>query len=68
MLDLIKNKPYMHSNSPRPAVEDPELPTDDDFNDLVRCRTPFEYAGQTLLGCVKVGKRTEKKKEKEQFL
>jgi hypothetical protein len=28
MLDLLKNKPYMHSNSPRPAVEDSEPATD----------------------------------------
>jgi hypothetical protein len=33
MLDLLKDKPYMHSNSPRPAVEDPEPPTDDDSDD-----------------------------------
>jgi hypothetical protein len=33
MLDLLKDKPHMHSNSPRPAVEDPEPPTDDDSDD-----------------------------------
>ena len=30
MLDLLKDKPYMHSNSPRPAVEDSDPPTDND--------------------------------------
>jgi hypothetical protein len=33
MLDLLKDKPYMHSNSPKTAVEDPEPPTDDDSDD-----------------------------------
>ena len=33
MLDLLKDKPYIHTNSPRPAVEDPEPPTDDDPDD-----------------------------------
>ena len=30
----------MHSNSPRPAVEDPEPPTDDDYDDEVNDPTP----------------------------
>jgi hypothetical protein len=30
MRDLLKDKPYMHSDPPRPAVEDPEPPIDDD--------------------------------------
>ena len=33
MLDLLKDKPYMHSDAPGPAVEDPEPPTDDDSDD-----------------------------------
>ena len=33
MLDQLNDKPYMHSNSPRPAVEDSEQPTDDDSDD-----------------------------------
>jgi hypothetical protein len=33
MLDLLKDKPYMHSDAPRPAVEEPEPPTDDDSDD-----------------------------------
>jgi hypothetical protein len=34
MLDLLKDKPYMHfNNSPRPAVEDSEPATDDDSDD-----------------------------------
>jgi hypothetical protein len=34
MLDLLKDKPYMHSDSPRTAVEDQEPPTDDDSDDM----------------------------------
>ena len=33
MLDLLKVKPYMHSDAPRPAVEYPEPPTGDDSDD-----------------------------------
>jgi hypothetical protein len=33
MLDLLKHKPCMHSDSPRTAVEDQEPPTDDDSDD-----------------------------------
>ncbi len=33
MLDLLKDKPYMHSDAPRPAVEDPEPSADDDSDD-----------------------------------
>jgi hypothetical protein len=35
MLELLKDKPYMHSNSPRPAVveDPPKPPTDDDSDD-----------------------------------
>jgi hypothetical protein len=33
MLDLLKNKPYICSDTPRPEVEDPEPPTDDDSDD-----------------------------------
>jgi hypothetical protein len=34
MLVLLKDKPYMHSDAPRPAaVEDPEPPTGDDSDD-----------------------------------
>ena len=33
MLDLLQDKPYMHSNSPRPAVEDPPQPPIDDDSD-----------------------------------
>jgi hypothetical protein len=40
MQDLLKDKPYMHSNSPRPAVEDPEPPTDDDYDDEDNDPTP----------------------------
>jgi hypothetical protein len=40
MLDLLKDKPYMHFNSPRPAVEDPEPPTDDDSDDEDNDPTP----------------------------
>jgi hypothetical protein len=41
MLDLLKDdKQYMHSNSPRPAVEDPEPPTDDDSDDEGKDPTP----------------------------
>ena len=40
MLDLLKDKPYMHSNSPRPAVEDSEPPTDDDSDDEDNDPTP----------------------------
>ena len=41
MLDLLKDKQYMHSNSPtRPAVEDPEPPTDDDSDDKGKDPTP----------------------------
>ncbi len=40
MLDLLKDKPYMHSNSPRPAVEDSEPPTDDDSGDEDNDPTP----------------------------
>ena len=38
MLDLLKDKPYMHSNSPRPAVEDSEPPTDDELKKkIIEC-------------------------------
>ncbi len=40
MLDLLKDKPYMHSNSPRPAVEDPEPLTDNDSDDEDNDPTP----------------------------
>ena len=33
ILDLLKDKPCMHSDAPRPEVEDPEPPTDDDSDD-----------------------------------
>ena len=33
MLDLLYDKPYMHSDSPRPAVEDPDDDSDDEDND-----------------------------------
>ena len=33
MLDLLKDKPYIHSDAPRPAVEDPEPPIDNDSDD-----------------------------------
>eukprot|EP01036_Dinobryon_divergens_P061782 gene61782-biopygen27670 len=29
MLDLLKDKPYMHASAPRPATEDPEQDSDD---------------------------------------
>ena len=40
MLDLLKDKLCMHFNSPRPAVEDPEPPTDDDSDDEDNDPTP----------------------------
>ena len=40
MLDLLKDKPYIHSDAPRPAVEDPEPPIDDDSDDEDNYPTP----------------------------
>ena len=33
MLDLLKYKPYTHSDAPKPAMEVLEPPTDDDSED-----------------------------------
>jgi hypothetical protein len=49
MLDLLKDKPFMHSNSPRPAVEDPEPPTDDDSDDEDNDPTPPNPRMQTMI-------------------